>query len=483
MQFNSYTFILLFLPFFLFAYYLAEKINNRICKYLLIISGAIFYCYGGISSALVLLSSIVINLLVAIGISKTYKHKKAVLIIGIVINIVLLFLYKYYNFTVGAINGVLGIELQMFNFVLPLGISFYTFQQITYLIELFKGEIPEVRADDFLAYILFFPKLIMGPLADPKSIIDQINKTDNKKANFKNIASGLKMFSYGLFKKVIIADTFSKAVAWGFTNLGSTTSGDMFLVMLFYTFQIYFDFSGYSDMAIGVAKMINIDLPCNFDSPYKATSIRDFWKRWHISLTRFFTKYVYFPLGGSRAGNLKTYRNIMIVFLVSGLWHGANWTFILWGGVHGIFQVIERILEKHGHKKLFEPAGWLYTFLSVNLLWLLFRSDSIQQWALSIGKMFSFQDMSVSQGLIDSFILPESSILFDILHLETWDTPVRGLCMILMTVFSLIICIVPENNYINMNKLNYRNMVSCAFVLVWSILCLSSESVFVYFNF
>ena len=285
-----------------------------------------------------------------------------------------------------------------------------------------------------------------------------------------------------LFKKMVLADTFAKGVAWGFANLSSATSGDLFLVMLFYTFEIYFDFSGYSDMAVGVSEMINITLPMNFDSPYKAGSIRDFWKRWHMSLTSFLTRYVYFPLGGSRKGSIRTYLNILIVFLVSGLWHGANWTFILWGCIHGVLQIIERIFDKPLRRQ-HEPMRYFCTFLAVNLLWLLFRSDSVAQWGDMLGTMFSFQNMAVSDGLIHSFVLPETIFLTDIFDVFGLNSLVRGLPMLVITVSAFLICLVPENNYRNMRKLNAVNLLLCAGAFVWAFLCLSSESVFVYFNF
>lgn len=235
-------------------------------------------------------------------------------------------------------------------------------------------------------------------------------------------------------------------------------------------------------MAVGISQMINITLPMNFDSPYKAQSIRDFWKRWHMSLTSFLTKYVYFPLGGSRKGMFRTYINILIVFLVSGIWHGANWTFILWGCIHGLIQILERISDKYS-KSQSNLFRYIYTFIAVNLLWLLFRSESVSQWISIMGKMFTFQDMSVSSGLLKSLILPEHAFILDILHLKELNTLVRGLPMLSLILSAGLICIIPENNYRNMKKINISNMILCAIAFIWAFLCLSSESVFVYFNF
>lgn len=248
-------------------------------------------------------------------------------------------------------------------------------------------------------------------------------------------------------------------VSWAFTNLGAT-SMDWLLAMLAYTFEIYFDFSGYSDMAVGASMMFNITLPINFDSPYKAVSIRDFWKRWHISLTKFLTKYIYIPLGGSKKGFLFTCVNTMIVFLISGIWHGANWTFILWGLLHGAFSVFDRLLEKT-QINIFEPVRWLATFLAVNVLWLLFRADSVQQWLDILQMIKGFYNTSASADLLEIF--PVSMPVF--------------------MMASFAICVVPENNYRNLKKLSAVSMVLAALALAWGIICLGRESVFVYYNF
>lgn len=281
---------------------------------------------------------------------------------------------------------------------------------------------------------------------------------------------------------MILADTFSQAVNWGYTNMDAATSMDWILIMLFYTFQIYFDFSGYTDMAVGVSCMLNIELPINFNSPYKALSIRDFWKRWHMTLTGFLTKYIYIPLGGNRKGTIRTYLNILIVFLVSGIWHGANWTFILWGVLHGILSVLDRAFEKFS-KKLIEPVRWMATFLAVNCLWMLFRSDSIAQWHQILYNILTFQDTSVSDGLIQVFVLPETRFINTLLHLNAVNSSVRGFSMLLFMCSALFLCLVPENNYQSREKNNAFTMFLAAIAFVWGFLCLSSESVFVYFNF
>lgn len=351
-----------------------------------------------------------------------------------------------------------------------------------YLVNVYKKNVEKVRLSDYLAYILYFPKLLMGPIVEPTELISQINDPELHQINWNNISYGIKIFSFGLFKKMVLADTFSRAVAWGYANVGVATSMDWFLVMLFYTFEIYIDFSGYSDMAIGVSTMLNIDLPINFDSPYKALSIRDFWKRWHISLTGFLTRYVYIPLGGNKKGKGRTYLNTMIVFAVSGIWHGANWTFLLWGVLHGLLSVLDRIFD-NAKKNFMEAVRWSSTFFAVNILWLLFRSESITQWKHILVTMFSFQSTAVSDGLINSFVLPETPFLLKMLHMEALNAGVRGLSLLLFTITAFVICLIPDNNYHKLKSNNWITLILSAIAFVWGFLCLSSESVFVYFNF
>ena len=481
-QFNSYLFILALLPAFVICYFLLSRIRPQLGKAAIIGFSIWFYAAGGWDSAAILGASIVGNLLLALWITRAKRFRKGVLALTIVLNVLLLAYFKYYHLTVTTIND-LGGQLAVRDLIAPLGISFFTFQQIMYAVSLYRGEPERVNVPDYLCFVLFFPKILMGPLAEPKDLISQFNDTGRKRLDWANIACGLKLFGFGLFKKLVLADTFARGVSWGFGNLKSATAGDLFLVMLCYTFQIYFDFSGYSDMATGVAKMVNIELPINFDSPYKATSVRDFWKRWHISLTSgFLTKYLYFPLGGSRKGTVRTYLNIFIVFLISGMWHGANWTFLLWGAIHGVLMIVERLCDKP-LQKVHAPVRWLFTFVAVALLRMLFLTDTIAQWGEILGKMFSFQDMSVSAGLLTAVRMPETAFLIDKLDFLALHKDVRGLPMLVSMVSAFLICMVPENNYRSRDRLTAVNMIFCAIAFVWAFLCLGSESVFVYFNF
>ena len=346
MTFNSYIFILCFLPLTVILYYLANRISITYGKIVLITAGVVFYAYAGFDMLLLFSVSILLNYLFAKIVKRIKKTCGWIALFPIAVNIVLLLFFKYTGFIIGSFNFAFGSYFPDPDIILPLGISFYTFQQIAYMVSVSQGKITNACLIDYLCYILYFPKLLMGPLMEPVDFIRQINDPERKSINFDNLACGAKLFSIGLVKKVLLADTFAGASDHILGSLDTASSFHCILLVLVYSFDIYFDFSAYSDMATGVSSMLNIDLPINFNSPYKALSIRDFWKRWHISLTRFLTEYIFIPLGGSRKGIAFTYINTMIVFLISGMWHGANWTFILWGLLHGLFCCLDRALEK-----------------------------------------------------------------------------------------------------------------------------------------
>ena len=482
MSFNSFRFILTFFPIFVLLYFLAAKKSARASRLVLILGSAVFYAYAGWQASLLLALSLAVNLLLALWIVRE-QREKAPLVIGIVLNLGLLFSFKYLDFAIGTVNAVTQGTLAEVKLILPLGISFFTFQQIMYLVSVFRGEIETVDAGDYLAYILYFPKLIMGPLMEPADFLAQLHDDTRRSFRWDHLASGIKVFSLGLFKKMVLADTFAQSVNWGFENaITGATSADLLLTMLFYTIQLYLDFSGYTDMAVGVSEILNIRLPMNFDSPYKATSMRDFWKRWHISLTSFLTKYVYIPLGGNRKGAKRTALNILLVFLISGLWHGAGWTFILWGILHGLLQVFERATRRV-FDRLPKLLTWAYSFASANVLWLLFRSESIRQWLRILKRIFLFSDMSITRGLYRPFIVPETFTLLRLLHLKDIYEYCESLPMLIYLAAVLAGCFFFPNNYRRLEKTNAFNMVVCAIAFAWGFICLGTESTFLYFNF
>lgn len=490
MQFNSYIFTLYFLPIVVILYFLSNKLGKIPGKVILLAASIIFYTNFDFAAAKIIAVSLAVNLFFAKCVEKyaEKRFRKIGMLLPILVNILLLLYFKYTDFAITNLNLFLETEYALKDLVLPIGISFFTFQQIAYIVSVYKEEVPKVDALDYLLYILFFPKILMGPLVEPAEFIGQINDSALKKVDWDNIVCGIKIFSFGLFKKMMLADVFANAVSWGYKNFETATSKDWILIMLFYTFQIYFDFSGYSDMAVGSSFMLNITLPINFDSPYKAVSVRDFWKRWHISLTKFFTKYIYIPLGGSRKGEILTYANIFLVFLISGIWHGANWTFILWGTIYGLLMIFDRVFEKY-EGKIFQPE-WVFrpirrgiTFLVVSVLWLLFRSDSAAQWGDILKKIVIAESIHYSDGLADTFILPESEFLKNLLHIDQLVGGIKGFWMFGFLILAFGLCFIPENNYRNIKKLSPLSILLAGIAFIWAVLGMGSESVFVYFNF
>lgn len=481
MQFNSFEFILFFLPLTVVGYFLLSWIHEKAGKIFLIGLSVWFYGAFGWDVLLLLAVSLVVNFMIGWLIRKR-RVAKLLTAVGVIVNIGVLFYFKYFNFAISIIDDYFHGKIPFQNILLPVGISFYTFQQIAYLVDTYRGECDNNTILDYLFYILFYPKLLMGPLVSQKDLIPQLHDPSRIRFHADNLVTGLQMFGFGLFKKVILADTFARAAGWTGGDSGYFSTGDLILMVLAYTFQMYFDFSGYSDMAIGVAKMLNIDLPINFDSPYKSCSMQEFWKRWHVSLTKFLTNYVYIPLGGNRKGKVRTYINILIVFLVSGIWHGASFTFILWGLLNGLFVVFDRLTEKV-RPKLNPVVQWGLTFLVINILGMLFQADSVASWWGRIMDILRFEDLHINEELLRCFVYPETEFFFDITHLTGVDLYVRGLPMLITFGAAFWICLVPENNYRRMKKRGVFSAIALSICVIWSLFAMSSESVFVYFGF
>lgn len=382
MLFNSYVFIFLFLPITLIVFFILGKFRLiKLAKLWLTLSSLFFYSYWNPPYVLLILISIVFNHQMGNLITKvTLKSKAAKILLwtGIGINLAIIAYYKYSNFFVASMNGVLSTNFPLWELFLPLGISFYTFTQIAYLVDVYKGETQKNNYDllTYSLFIVYFPQLIAGPILRHDELIPQFYKLRHYIFSQKNFALGITLFSMGLCKKVLIADNVSPWVGIVFNNAGEVTFIEAWVGALAYTFQLYFDFSGYSDMAIGLGLMFNIHLPVNFDSPYKATSIIDFWRRWHITLSNFLRDYLYIPLGGNRKGEIRRYLNLFTTMLLGGLWHGAGWTFIIWGGLHGIYLSIN-----HLWRKLKKPMpgfiAWVITFFFVIVSWVLFRAQNL----------------------------------------------------------------------------------------------------------
>ncbi|MCW8943029.1 MAG: MBOAT family protein [Gammaproteobacteria bacterium] len=392
MLFNSYEFIFLFLPITLLVYLGIGKYGSRrIALVWLIAASLYFYAWWNPAYLGLILGSMFFNYSVGLALTKkdSVSFKRYVLIAGIVANLSLLAYYKYANFFVDNINRVLSVDWNLGNIILPLAISFFTFQQITYLVDAYRGETKEYNFLHYALFVTFFPQLIAGPIVHHREMMPQFANRDFGRINYSYIGIGLSIFFLGLFKKVVIADSLSPYVAETFSSVSSGTLLSFFVAwkgVLAYTFQLYFDFSGYSDMAIGLAFLFGISLPLNFNSPYKATSIIEFWQRWHITLSRFLKDYLYIPMGGNRKGEPRRYLNLMITMLLGGLWHGAGWTFIVWGGLHGIYLVLNHAWRRikagfditTGNNILVRSTSRMVTFIAIAVAWVYFRADSLE---------------------------------------------------------------------------------------------------------
>ena len=377
MLFPSFTFILFFLPLTLALYYLFGAKSRTAAHVWLVLASFVFYSWFNYSYFLILLGSILGNYFLASLLWK--KPSKLVFTIGLIANIGLLGSYKYCDFFIDNINHLLNLSMPFKHIVLPLGISFFTFQQISFLHAVYTGELK--KRYSFITYsifVSFFPQLVAGPIVLPDEMMEQFDRPESLKLQSQNFSAGLFVFALGLGKKILLADYFAGFADAGFAA-GALSLIDAWKTALSYTFQIYFDFSGYCDMAIGLALLFNIRLPENFRSPYLSTDIGDFWRRWHITLGRFLMTYIYFPLGGSKVSTFRTCCNLMITFLVSGLWHGASWLFVLWGAIHGAALVIQRIWSKVLHCRMPSLPAKLLTFLFVCAAWVLFRAENMKQ--------------------------------------------------------------------------------------------------------
>lgn len=378
-------------------------------------------------------------------------------------------------------NHIFQTEYHLWKIVLPLGISFFTFQQIAYIVDIYKGECQDCGFIDYALLVTFFPKIMQGPIAAPGELLSQFSDKGKKTINWDNMEKGIYVFTLGLAKKVLLADVFGSAANVGFGNIDMLDTTNAVITMLSYTMQIYFDFSGYSDMALGLGKMLNIELPYNFDSPYKALTILDFWKRWHISLTKFFTKYVYIPLGGSRKGKIRTYINVLIVFLLSGLWHGASWNFVFWGICHGIFSVITRHF-KHFFERIHPALNWLLTFGFVNVMRVFFRADTMRSALRFLNRIVMLNFGTIWNDILSCFRLPELVFCLKRTPIEIVYPYITIICFFLGSIVLLLGSRNTGEKTECFKPTEYR-AITIAVLLVWCIFSLGSVSTFVYSDF
>ncbi len=394
MLFNSLPFLFAFLP---ITYFVFWKLTTRQQRYIwLTLTGYVFYSFWNYKFCALMALSTVVSYLAGLGFLKWQepRQRRLCLIVPIVFDLSLLALFKYANFAFSTANWLgaalhLPVHAPALDIVLPVGISFYTFHTITYIVDSYRRVITPTRSFfEFSCYVSLFSQLVAGPIVRFREIekdLDEINKPDSTEA----LQEGWSFFIIGMFKKVVIADLIATVINPGFARWQHLSTADAWLCALGYTYQLYFDFSGYSDMAVGLGKMFGLSLPQNFNSPYKAEDIADFWRRWHISLSSVLCDYLFIPLGGSRGSSWFTARNLMITMLLGGLWHGANWTFVVWGGYHGLLLIGTRIFQPQ-IEILPRPLRRAVTFFLVVLGWVLFRADSFSMALGLLHTMFAF---------------------------------------------------------------------------------------------
>lgn len=566
MVFNSFSFLFAYLPIVLILFWVSRRYLGRqwadVC---LIVASLVFYGWNYPKCLPVLLGSLIVNYAwgcflyrdqakkpkTARGkaveknaektVAKTVekngsvpddfnRRRKCMLGAGIVLNVAVLGFFKYARL----LPVLQGMELDA-----P-GISFFTFTQIAFLVETYRGNIVPMGMSEYGLYVSFFPKLMQGPIMLPEDF--QVQRSDEKpteqrsneklteekkkrtRAVLENLAlcstqtkdewwekllRNVILISLGLFKKVILADTLGQAVAAGFENVTALHAVDAWVVMLSYTLQLYFDFSGYCDIAMGVAAFFGYDLPLNFDSPYKAVNIMDFWKRWHKTLTDFLTNYVYIPLGGNRKGAFRMYVNFLIVFFVSGIWHGAGWQFVVWGMMHGVLYVITRAVSGYSRRKETQVAGGrtvregctntnnhgllrrlshgvrvLLTFLYVNIAWVFFRASSVKEGVQFLRRLLTGGTGKVSRMIAEAFNLDEFWYVIKVLHLDQSSNSYFYVMVLLLIACLLFIWVSPNAVQIAKKcRLNLGMILLAAVLFVWSVISFSGVSTFLYFNF
>ena len=450
-----------------------------------------FYSWWNITYLPLILISMLFNYLIGNTLSKSNEEnkkglnksfsKKSILVFGIICNVSLLIYYKYADFFIENFNLASSSNVNLLNLVLPLAISFFTFQQIAYLVDSYRSETKEYDFLNYALFVTFFPQLIAGPIVHHKEMMPQFASSWNMVKNYKNIAVGLFIFSIGLFKKVVIADTFAVWATEGFDTATTLNLFEAWATSLSYTFQLYFDFSGYTDMAIGISLMFNIKLPINFNSPYKARNIQDFWRRWHITLSRFLRDYIYIPLGGNKISSFRTYSNLLATFVIGGLWHGAGWTFVFWGFLHGMALVIHRAWSNLGFK-MWTWLAWFLTFNFVNVAWVFFRAREWDDATKVLSGMIGLNGVVISDKLlykIEFFkpIIANNPDLFG--KLIFGSTPFSFIIAGILVVLLL-------KNVVEYSKVFKFNLIGLLFLIVLfigTILNMSRVSEFLYFNF
>lgn len=489
MLFNSYEFIFLFLPVTLFIYFLLNKKRLTVAASAwLLLASLVFYSWWNVKYLPLILVSILFNYTIGYllvehdSVKKQSISKKSIFVFGLFCNIVFLGYFKYMDFFFENMNAIFSTNLPLMKIILPLGISFFTITQIAFLVDCYEGLVEDRRLLSYALFVTFFPHLLAGPILHHKEMMPQFEATRNKVLNYRNMSHGLFLFFVGLFKKVIIADYLAQYVKIGFDTAPHLNMVEAWVTSLSYTLQLYFDFSGYSDMAIGVGLLFNIVLPVNFNSPYKATSIIDFWKRWHMSLTNFITTYLYSPI--IRSFRKVTFAKSMVAtflaMFIAGIWHGAGWTFVVWGALHGGALVVNHLWKK---RKLPMPTalGWILTFMFVNISFVFFRAKDMAA---------GFKVLSGMVGV--NGILPATMAKFALSDLgrgRFWKALLSGIkgndgtLWILLVILGITLLVRNSTQMENDFKPSWKALAFVVVISFYTLLNMNKVSEFLYFQF
>lgn len=483
MLFNSYIFILLFLPVTLSVYfYMNGKKLTLASKVWLVFASLFFYGWWSPTYIPLILGSILFNYGIGVTLSGTrHSQSRFFLIIGIAGNLLLLAYFKYMDFFITNINYLANSQIKLLRITLPLGISFFTFTQIAYLVDAYRRMVKEYSLLNYFLFVTFFPHLLAGPIIHHKEMMPQFDRLKNKLLSHKNLVHGLLLFFVGLFKKAVIADALAVWADQGFDHAVMLNVVEAWTVSLSYSLQLYFDFSGYTDMALGSSLMFNIRLPINFNSPYRSLSIQEFWRRWHMTLGRFVRDYIYIPLGGNRVAQTRIIINLVITFFIIGLWHGAGWTFVCWGLMHGFAIVVQRTWRRL-NVPLPNFLAWLLTFNFVNFSWIFFRARNFDDAIKVVKGMLGVNGLGLTDYVNHAF----SSFKRFQVALKYWLGNIDGN---IHTLAFIIVCLALSIYFRNSNDMEQRfsptwkNACLLGVLSLYAILNLQKASQFIYFNF
>lgn len=488
MIFNSFTFVIFFIAVTVVYFWLPYKYRWK----MLLVASYIFYMGWSMKYALLLLASTGVTFLSGLAIEKYFKYRRTAVALSVIINIAILFIFKYANFTIQIANGLFSWfgtsnQWNYLDLLLPVGISFYIFQALSYTIDVYKGKIPVEKNFFFYAlFVSFFPQLVAGPIEKASHLLPQLKK--NFDFSYDRARDGLQLIIWGMFKKVVIANRLAIYVDMVYNNIGSFGPIELAMASVMFAFQIYCDFSGYSDIAIGIAHIMGYNLMRNFNRPYFARSIGDFWHRWHISLSTWFQQYLYIPLGGNRVPVPRHYFNLFFTFLVSGIWHGANWTFIAWGALHGFMLVIETMFKKIQHPytkkgKFLDFVKVIWVFVLVVLAWIFFRANTITDAFFAI--------KSILGGWNEFFVMQNWVEFWGGLKFVTFNNTVTHSIINALTIFSVVLLIVVQwlhkddtiVEYLNRKSPWIRWTFNYIVIITFLLAGLFDNTQFIYFQF